>query len=157
MNIKECLLNDLFSSLQVTYLLLILKCQIWWLQVLPSLDVSFQISPSRLRIQDFLVRLDVVNKTSSESFQVYQLSSIGHHWEISLLQPPDTIFPSQTLMAGQAISCFFTLKVGWCCNFLFCEKALFDPCSLAHLMNCILIFQNLYLQMLSHLKLFVFC
>lgn len=79
-------------------------------QVLPSLDVSFQISPSRLRIQDFLVRLDVVNKTSSESFQVYQLSSIGHHWEISLLQPPDTIFPSQTLMAGQAISCFFTLK-----------------------------------------------
>ncbi|XP_004494255.1 uncharacterized protein [Cicer arietinum] len=79
-------------------------------QVLPSLDVSFQISPSRLRIQDFLVRLDVVNKTSSESFQVYQLSSIGHHWEISLLQPPDAIFPSQTLMAGQAISCFFTLK-----------------------------------------------
>ncbi|MCH85109.1 trafficking protein particle complex subunit 8-like, partial [Trifolium medium] len=79
-------------------------------QVLPSLDVSFQISPSRLRIQDFLVRLDIVNKTSSESFQVYQLSSIGHHWEISLLQPPDAIFPSQTLMAGQAISCFFTLK-----------------------------------------------
>ncbi|KAK7244790.1 hypothetical protein RIF29_39616 [Crotalaria pallida] len=80
------------------------------LQVLPSLDVSFQISPSRLRIQEFLVRLDVVNKTSSESFQVYQLSSIGHHWEISLLQPPDTIFPSQSLKAGQAISCFFTLK-----------------------------------------------
>ncbi|XP_045795851.1 trafficking protein particle complex subunit 8 [Trifolium pratense] len=79
-------------------------------QVLPSLDVSFQISPSRLRIQDFLVRLDIVNKTSSESFQVYQLSSIGHHWEISLLQPPEAIFPSQTLMAGQAISCFFTLK-----------------------------------------------
>ncbi|XP_061362471.1 uncharacterized protein LOC133306201 [Gastrolobium bilobum] len=79
-------------------------------QVLPSLDVSFQISPSRLRIQEFLVRLDVVNKTNSESFQVYQLSSIGHHWEISLLQSPDTIFPSPMLMAGQAISCFFTLK-----------------------------------------------
>ncbi|CAL0326705.1 unnamed protein product [Lupinus luteus] len=79
-------------------------------QVLPSLDVSFQISPSRLRIHEFLVRLDVVNKTSSECFQVYQLSSIGHHWRISLLQPPDTIFPSQSLMAGQAISCFFTLK-----------------------------------------------
>ncbi|KAK7396773.1 hypothetical protein VNO78_17931 [Psophocarpus tetragonolobus] len=79
-------------------------------QVLPSLDVSFQISPSRLRLQEFLVRLDVVNKTSSESFQVYQLSSVGHHWEISLLQAPDTIFPSQSLMAGQAISCFFTLK-----------------------------------------------
>ncbi|XP_027350865.1 trafficking protein particle complex subunit 8 isoform X2 [Abrus precatorius] len=79
-------------------------------QVLPSLDVSFQISPSQLRLQEFLVKLDVVNKTSSESFQVYQLSSVGHHWEISLLQPPDAIFPSQSLMAGQAISCFFTLK-----------------------------------------------
>ncbi|KAL1338323.1 hypothetical protein HN51_032996 [Arachis hypogaea] len=79
-------------------------------QILPSLDVSFQISPSRMRMQEFLVRLDVVNKTSSESFQVYQLSSVGKHWEISLLQPPDTIFPLQSLMAGQAISCFFTLK-----------------------------------------------
>ncbi|KAG4928503.1 hypothetical protein JHK85_054989 [Glycine max] len=79
-------------------------------QVLPSLDVSFQISPSRLKLQEFLVRLDVVNKTSSESFQVYQLSSVGLHWEISLLQAPDTIFPSQSLKAGQAISCFFTLK-----------------------------------------------
>ncbi|MED6136368.1 hypothetical protein PIB30_055534 [Stylosanthes scabra] len=38
-------------------------------QVLPSLDVSFQITPSRMRMQEFLVRLDVVNKTSSESFQ----------------------------------------------------------------------------------------
>ncbi|RDX88744.1 Trafficking protein particle complex subunit 8, partial [Mucuna pruriens] len=79
-------------------------------QVFPSLDVSYQISPSRLRLQEFLVRLDIVNKTSSESFQVYQLSSVGHHWEISLLQSPDTIFPSQSLMAGQSISCFFTLK-----------------------------------------------
>ncbi|MED6134529.1 hypothetical protein PIB30_037742 [Stylosanthes scabra] len=79
-------------------------------QVLPSLDVSFQISPSRMRMQEFLVRLDVVNKTSSESFQVCQLSSVGKHWEVSLLQPPDTTFPSQSLMAGQAISCFFTLQ-----------------------------------------------
>ncbi|CAJ1882515.1 unnamed protein product [Sphenostylis stenocarpa] len=79
-------------------------------QVLPSLDVSFQISPFRLRLEEFLVRLDVVNKTSSESFRVCQLSSVGHQWEISLVQAPDTIFPSQSLMAGQAISCFFTLK-----------------------------------------------
>ncbi|KAK7284775.1 hypothetical protein RJT34_19528 [Clitoria ternatea] len=79
-------------------------------QVLPSLDVSFKISPSQLRLQEFLVRLDVVNKTTSESFQVCQLSSVGPHWEISLLQPPDTIFPSQSLMAGQAISCFFILQ-----------------------------------------------
>ncbi|KAF7818861.1 trafficking protein particle complex subunit 8 [Senna tora] len=80
------------------------------LQVLPSLDVSFQISPSPLRLREFLVRMDVVNKTASESFQVNQLSSIGSDWEISLLQPPETIFPSLSLMAGQAISCFLTLK-----------------------------------------------
>ncbi|KAI4348871.1 hypothetical protein L6164_009540 [Bauhinia variegata] len=79
-------------------------------QVLPSLDVTFHISPSLLKIQEFLVRMDVINNTSSESFQIHQLSSIGNHWEISLLQPPDTIFPSESLMAGQAISCFFTLK-----------------------------------------------
>ncbi|XP_027923371.1 trafficking protein particle complex subunit 8 [Vigna unguiculata] len=80
-------------------------------QVLPSLDVSFQICPFRSRLEEFLVRLDVVNKTSSESFQVCQLSSVGHQWEISLVQAPDSIFPSQSLMAGQAISCFYTLKV----------------------------------------------
>jgi hypothetical protein len=56
--------------------------------------------------------MDVVNKTNSESIQVNQLSTIGSHWEISLLQPIDTIFPSQSLIAGQAFSCFFVLKVG---------------------------------------------
>ncbi|GLT60810.1 hypothetical protein SLA2020_335590 [Shorea laevis] len=80
------------------------------LQVLPSLDVSFQISPCPSRLQEFLVRMDVVNSTSSESFQVHQLSSVGHQWEISLLQHVDTTFPSQSLMAGQALSCFFMLK-----------------------------------------------
>ncbi|KAE8125213.1 hypothetical protein FH972_020046 [Carpinus fangiana] len=80
------------------------------LQVLPSLDVSFQISPCPSRLQEFLVRMDVVNSTSSESFQVHQLSSVGHQWEISLLQHVDTMFPSQSLMAGQALSCFFMLK-----------------------------------------------
>ncbi|XP_057438916.1 uncharacterized protein LOC130730816 isoform X2 [Lotus japonicus] len=95
------------TSSVIKYRTLRLHCNV---QVLPSLDVSFQISPSRLRVQEFLVRLDVINKTSSEGFQVYQLSTIGQHWEISLLQPPDTIFPTQTLTAGQAISCFFTLK-----------------------------------------------
>ncbi|XP_024443484.1 uncharacterized protein LOC7469943 isoform X3 [Populus trichocarpa] len=80
------------------------------LQVLPSLDVSFKISPYPSRLQEFLVHMDVVNKTNSESIQVNQLSTIGSHWEISLLQPIDTIFPSQSLIAGQAFSCFFVLK-----------------------------------------------
>lgn len=57
------------------------------------------------------MRMDVVNKTSNESFQFCQLSSVGDQWEISLLQPVDTIFPSRSLLAGQALSCFFMLKV----------------------------------------------
>lgn len=74
--------------------------------------MSFKISPYPSRLQEFLVHMDVVNKTNSESIQVNQLSTIGSHWEISLLQPIDTIFPSQSLIAGQAFSCFFVLKVG---------------------------------------------
>ncbi|KAL6988129.1 hypothetical protein U1Q18_013876 [Sarracenia purpurea var. burkii] len=82
------------------------------LEVLPSLDVSFQISPSPLRLCEFLVRMDVINRTNSKSFQVHQLSSVGNEWKISLLQPIDAIFPSELLLAGQALSCFFRLKNG---------------------------------------------
>ncbi|TYI03938.1 hypothetical protein ES332_A11G378000v1 [Gossypium tomentosum] len=80
------------------------------LQVLPSLDVSFQLSTRPSRSQEFLLRMDVVNKTSSECFQVHQLSSVGQQWEISLLQPVDSILPSQSLFAGQSLLCFFMLK-----------------------------------------------
>lgn len=80
------------------------------LQVSPSLDVSFEISPCPSKLQEFLVRMDVVNRTNSESFQIHQLSSVGYQWDISLLQPVDRIFPSQYLLAGQALSCFFKLK-----------------------------------------------
>ncbi|XP_022766944.1 trafficking protein particle complex subunit 8-like isoform X2 [Durio zibethinus] len=80
------------------------------LQVLPSLDVSFELSPCPSRLTEFLLRMDVVNKNSSECFQVLQLSSIGQQWEISLLQPVDRILPSHSLFAGQALSCFFMLK-----------------------------------------------
>ncbi|XP_027176053.1 trafficking protein particle complex subunit 8 [Coffea eugenioides] len=80
------------------------------LEILPSLDVSFHISPCPSRSQEFLVRMDVINRTSSESFQFHQLSSVGNEWEISLLQPMDTVFPSDFLVAGQALSCFFKLK-----------------------------------------------
>ncbi|KAA8518448.1 hypothetical protein F0562_015922 [Nyssa sinensis] len=81
-------------------------------EVLPSLDVSFQISPCPSRLQEFLVWMDVVNRTHSESFQVHQLSSVGNEWKISLLQPIEAIFPSEFLMAGQALSFFFKLKNG---------------------------------------------
>ncbi|GAA0142138.1 hypothetical protein LIER_03102 [Lithospermum erythrorhizon] len=80
------------------------------LEVLPSLDVSFHISPRPSKFQEFLLRMDVVNRTSSESFQVHQLSSAGEHWELSLLQPIDTSFHMEYLGAGQALSCFFKLQ-----------------------------------------------
>ncbi|GLT90145.1 hypothetical protein SLE2022_080910 [Rubroshorea leprosula] len=80
------------------------------LKVLPSLDVSFQISPCPLRMQEFLLRMNVVNQTSSESFQVHQLSSVAKQWGISLLQPVDGVLPSQSLFPHQAFSCFFMLK-----------------------------------------------
>ncbi|TYK25328.1 trafficking protein particle complex subunit 8 [Cucumis melo var. makuwa] len=80
------------------------------IQVLPSLDLSFQINPCPSRLHEFLVRMDIINKTSSEIFQIHQLSSIGQNWELSLLQPVDTIFPSRALMPSQALSCFFVLK-----------------------------------------------
>lgn len=56
--------------------------------------------------------MDILNQTSSESFQIQQLSAVGDQWEISLLQPFDVIFPSNSLFTGQALSCFFILKVG---------------------------------------------
>ncbi|CAI9097588.1 OLC1v1034055C1 [Oldenlandia corymbosa var. corymbosa] len=80
------------------------------LEVLPSLDLSFHISPNPSRLQEFLVRMDIINRTSSEHFKVHQLSSVGNDWEISLLQPMDSVFPSDILTAGQALSCFFKLK-----------------------------------------------
>ncbi|PON63122.1 TRAPP II complex, Trs [Parasponia andersonii] len=85
-------------------------CMHYNLQVLPSLDISFQVSPCPSKLQEFLVQMDIINKTSTESFQVHQLSSVGEKWAISLRQPVNTDFPSQCLMAGQSLSCFFMLK-----------------------------------------------
>ncbi|GLT94814.1 hypothetical protein SLE2022_125350 [Rubroshorea leprosula] len=80
------------------------------LKVFPSLDVSFQISPCPSRLQEFLLRMDIVNRTSSNSFQVHQLSSVGQQWKILLLQPVDSVLTSPSLFPGQALSCFFMLK-----------------------------------------------
>ncbi|XP_020877887.1 trafficking protein particle complex subunit 8 isoform X1 [Arabidopsis lyrata subsp. lyrata] len=80
------------------------------LQVLPSLQTSFEITPSPSRLQEFLVRMDIVNRANSGCFQIHQLSTVGCRWGISLLQPVDTILPSKSLLAGQALSCFFMIK-----------------------------------------------
>ncbi|KAG8376802.1 hypothetical protein BUALT_Bualt09G0101800 [Buddleja alternifolia] len=80
------------------------------LEVLPSLEVSFQTSPCPSRLQEFLVRMDVINRTSAETFQVHQLSCVGDQWDLALLQPVESVCPLEFLMAGQALSCFFKLK-----------------------------------------------
>ncbi|KAK4419448.1 hypothetical protein Salat_2357700 [Sesamum alatum] len=80
------------------------------LEVLPSLEVSFQTSPCSSKLQEFLVRMDVINRTSSETFQIHQLSCVGDQWELVLLQPMESVSSLKLLMAGQALSCFFKLK-----------------------------------------------
>lgn len=78
-------------------------------EVMPSLDVSFQISRCPSRLREFLVRMDLVNKTSSQSFEVHQLSCLGYNWLIDMLQPVNIPSP---ILAGQALSCFFKLQDG---------------------------------------------
>lgn len=79
--------------------------------MLPSLEVSFRISPSPSRLHEFLVRMDTTNRTSSENFQVQQLSCVGDQWELAPLQPIGSDLSLGFLMAGQSLSCFFRLKV----------------------------------------------
>ncbi|KAL0338695.1 UNVERIFIED_CONTAM: Trafficking protein particle complex subunit [Sesamum angustifolium] len=79
-------------------------------EVLPSLEVSFRTSPCSSTLQEFLIRMDVINRTSSESFQIHQLSCVGDQWELVLLQPVESVSSWELLIAGQALSCFFKLK-----------------------------------------------
>lgn len=79
--------------------------------MLPSLDVSFHVSPCPSKLRQFLVRMDLINRTSSEVFQLHQLSTVGNQWEISVLQPIDALTPSRHIVNGQELSCFFMLKV----------------------------------------------
>ncbi|CAH8387707.1 unnamed protein product [Eruca vesicaria subsp. sativa] len=80
------------------------------LKILPSLETSFEITPSQSRLQEFLVRMDVMNRANLDAFEIHQLSTVGCRWGISLLQPVDTILPSKSLLPGQALSCFFMIK-----------------------------------------------
>ncbi|KAK8963015.1 hypothetical protein KSP40_PGU012905 [Platanthera guangdongensis] len=82
----------------------------YYVEVLPSLDVAIEIAPCPSKLQEFLVRMDIVNRTSAESFSMQQLSCVGEQLEISSLPGNETICPSKVLQAGQALSCFFKLK-----------------------------------------------
>ncbi|KAH9615808.1 hypothetical protein KSS87_002315 [Heliosperma pusillum] len=53
--------------------------------------------------------MDVVNKASSQSFEIHQLSCPGEQWDITMLQPANIPSP---IMAGQSLSCFFRLQNG---------------------------------------------
>ncbi|WOK92067.1 trafficking protein particle complex subunit 8 isoform X1 [Canna indica] len=80
------------------------------LEVMPSMDVSFNITPCTSSLQEFFVRMDILNKTKLDTFSLHQLSCVGNTWEISALPTSLSVFPVQTLLAGQALSCFFKLK-----------------------------------------------
>ncbi|CAN6303271.1 unnamed protein product [Urochloa humidicola] len=80
------------------------------LEVLPSLDISFAISMSSSRLQEYIVRMDVINKTPSESFVLHQLSCVGSKWAVSALPSCSSINSVETVSANQAVSCFFKIK-----------------------------------------------
>ncbi|KAG6543031.1 hypothetical protein Mapa_015527 [Marchantia paleacea] len=99
------------------------------LQVIPSLRVGVQISPSPLHLEQFLLRLDIENEHSAESFWLRQVSCAGNQWSLESLPPPiveaseesegadsvraaylsASVCPSQLLPAGQNLSLFFKL------------------------------------------------
>lgn len=81
------------------------------LQVLPSLDVSFSISTSSSRLQEYIVRMDVMNKTPSDSFVLHQLSCVGGKWAVSALPSCSSINSVETVSENQAVSLFFKIKV----------------------------------------------
>lgn len=80
------------------------------LEVLPSLDISFAISMSSSILQEYIVRMDVRNKTPSESFVLHQLSCVGSKWAVSALPSCSSISSVETVSANQAVSCFFKIK-----------------------------------------------
>lgn len=79
-------------------------------EVLPSLDVSFAISMCSSRLQEYIVRMDIMNKTPSESFALHQLSCVGTKWAVSMLPSCDSISFVETIPANEAVSCFFKIK-----------------------------------------------
>ncbi|KAG2545392.1 hypothetical protein PVAP13_9KG306369 [Panicum virgatum] len=80
------------------------------LEVLPSLDISFAISMSSSILQEYIVRMDVMNKTPTESFVLHQLSCVGSKWAVSALSSCNSISSVETVSANQAVSCFFKIK-----------------------------------------------
>lgn len=81
------------------------------LQVFPSLNVSFAIRMCSSRLKEYIVRMDILNRTPSESFILHQLSCNDSKWAISSLPLCDSIRSIETVSANQSVSCFFKIKV----------------------------------------------
>ncbi|ONM10029.1 Tetratricopeptide repeat (TPR)-like superfamily protein [Zea mays] len=96
------------------------------LEVLPSLDVSFSVSTSSSRLQEYIVRMDVMNKTPSESFVLHQLSCVGDKWAVSALAACSSINSVETVSENQAVSYFFKIKD---CEADSCKEAESDSCT----------------------------
>ncbi|KAK1643581.1 hypothetical protein QYE76_061386 [Lolium multiflorum] len=79
-------------------------------EVLPSLDVSFAISTCSSRMQEYIVRMDIMNRTPSKSFALHQLSCVGTKWAVSALPSCNSISSLEKIHANQAVSCFFKIK-----------------------------------------------
>ncbi|KAG8061157.1 hypothetical protein GUJ93_ZPchr0003g16933 [Zizania palustris] len=80
------------------------------IEVLPSLDVSFAIRMCSSRLQEYIVHMDILNRTPSESLMLHQLSCSGSKWTISTLPSCESINSVETVSANQAMSCFFKIK-----------------------------------------------
>jgi hypothetical protein len=63
------------------------------------------------RLQEYIVRMDVINRTPSESFVLHQLSCVGSKWAVSTLPSCNSISSVETVLANQSVSYFFKIKV----------------------------------------------
>ncbi|CAA6663549.1 unnamed protein product [Spirodela intermedia] len=85
------------------------------IEVLPSLNISMSITPYPTKFEEFLLRMDIVNRTHTENFWLRQLSVVSSDWDISTLSSYASGHLSQLLPAGQSLVCFFKLK--YFCSF----------------------------------------
>uniref|UniRef100_A0A0D9ZE43 Uncharacterized protein n=1 Tax=Oryza glumipatula TaxID=40148 RepID=A0A0D9ZE43_9ORYZ len=98
---------EMESPSEITYRTLRMHYNI---EVFPSLNVSFAIRMCSSRLKEYIVRMDILNRTPSVSFILHQLSCNDSKWAISSLPLCDSIRSIETVSANQSVSCFFKIK-----------------------------------------------
>lgn len=98
---------EMESPSEITYRTLRMHYNI---EVFSSLNVSFAIRMCSSRLKEYIVRMDILNRTPSESFILHQLSCNDSKWAISSLPLCDSIRSIETVSANQSVSCFFKIK-----------------------------------------------